>query len=61
VAKLYGDGAYDSGEVYRLLEAKGIEPVIKPRRNARLDTRPTPTTSPAKPTTRSPRVLGVEG
>jgi len=40
VAKVYGDGAYDSGEVYDLLEAKGIEPVIKPRRNARLDTGP---------------------
>jgi hypothetical protein len=39
VAKLIGDGAYDSGEVYDLLEAKGIEPVIKPRRNSRLDTR----------------------
>ena len=39
VARLYGDGAYDSGEVYDLLEAKGIEPVIKPRRNSRLDTR----------------------
>jgi len=40
VARLYGDGAYDSGEVYDLLEAKGIEPVIKPRGNARLDTGP---------------------
>jgi hypothetical protein len=39
VAKLYGDGAYDSGEVYDLLKVKGIEPVIKPRRNSRLDTR----------------------
>jgi len=39
VSKLYGDGAYDSGEVYDLLEAKGIESVIKPRRNSRLDTR----------------------
>ena len=37
VAKVYGDGAYDSGDVYRLLEGKGIEPVIKPRRNSRLD------------------------
>jgi len=37
VARLYGDGAYDSGDVYRLLEARGIEPVIKPRRNSRLD------------------------
>ena len=36
VAKLIGDGAYDSGEVYDLLEVKGVEPVIKPRRNARL-------------------------
>jgi hypothetical protein len=40
VAKVIGDGAYDSGEVYDLLEAKGIEPVIKPRRNARLGTGP---------------------
>jgi len=40
VSKLYGDGAYDSGEVYDLLEAKGIEPVIKPRRNARLESGP---------------------
>jgi hypothetical protein len=39
VARLYGDGAYDSGEVYRFLEGRGIEPVIKPRRNSRLDTR----------------------
>ena len=40
VARVYGDGAYDSGEVYDLLEAKGIESVIKPRRNARLDAGP---------------------
>ena len=40
VAKVIGDGAYDSGEVYDLLEAKGIEPVIKFRRNARVDTGP---------------------
>jgi hypothetical protein len=39
VARVLGDGAYDSGEVYDLLEAKGIESVIKPRRNSRLDTR----------------------
>ena len=36
VAEVIGDGAYDSGEVYDLLEVKGVEPVIKPRRNARL-------------------------
>jgi hypothetical protein len=40
VARVLGDGAYDSGEVYDLLEARGIEPVIKPRRNARVDTGP---------------------
>jgi hypothetical protein len=40
VARLYGDGAYDSGDVYRLLEGRGIEPVIKPRRNSRLDAGP---------------------
>jgi hypothetical protein len=40
VAEVIGDGAYDSGEVYDLLEAKSIEPVIKPRRNARVDTGP---------------------
>ena len=40
VARVLGDGAYDSGDVYRLLEAKGIESVIKPRRNARLGAGP---------------------
>jgi len=40
VAKVYGDGAYDSGDVYRLLETRGIEAVIKPRRNSRLDVGP---------------------
>jgi hypothetical protein len=40
VAKMIGDGAYDSGEVYDLLEAKGIGPVVKPRRNARLGAGP---------------------
>ncbi len=33
-----GDGAYDSGEVFEALEAGGIEPVIKPRKNSRPDT-----------------------
>jgi len=32
------DGAYDSEEVYEELERRGIEAVIKPRRNARSDT-----------------------
>ena len=37
VAKVYGDGAYDSGEVYDLLEAKGIRVTVKPKRNGRVD------------------------
>jgi len=40
VAKLYGDGAYDSGDVYEFLENRGIDAVVKPRRNARLDAGP---------------------
>jgi hypothetical protein len=40
VVKLIGDGTYDSGKVYGFLESRGIEAVIKPRRNARLDTGP---------------------
>jgi hypothetical protein len=39
VARVLGDGAYDSGKVYGFLENRGIEAVIKPRRNSRLDTR----------------------
>jgi IS5 family transposase len=38
VVKVYGDGAYDSSQIYELLESRGVEPVIKPRRNSRLDT-----------------------
>jgi hypothetical protein len=38
VSKVLGDGAYDSGEVYEMLEAGGVEPIIKPRRNSRPDT-----------------------
>ena len=34
IKRCLGDGAYDSGEVYEALEAKGIEPAIKPRRNS---------------------------
>jgi len=40
VAEVIGDGAYDSGDVYKFLENLGIEAVVKPRRNARLDTGP---------------------
>jgi len=38
VSKTFMDGAYDNSKVYRLLEQKGIEAVIKPRKNSRLDT-----------------------
>ena len=38
VSKVYADGAFDSSEIYELLESKGIEEAIKPRRNSRLDT-----------------------
>jgi len=39
VAEVIGDGACDSGVVYDLLVAEGLEAVIKPRRNSRPDTR----------------------
>jgi hypothetical protein len=35
VIKVIGDGAYDSIGSIRYLERKGIEPIIRPRRNAR--------------------------
>ncbi len=38
VLKVIGDGAFDSSEVYELLDSEGIEAAIKPRRNSRLDT-----------------------
>jgi len=38
VSKAIMDGAYDSSKVYRTLEQKGIEAVIKPRRNSRPNT-----------------------
>ena len=40
MAEVIGDGAYDSGDVYEFLVNRGIEAVIKPRRNARVDTGP---------------------
>jgi len=39
VSGLLGDGAYDSGEVFEALEARGIEAVVKPRRNSVSSTR----------------------
>jgi len=38
IVKVYGDGAYDNSDVYELLDSKGIEAAIKPRKNSRLDT-----------------------
>lgn len=38
VVKVYGDGAYDSSEIYELLESKGVEAAIKPRKNSRSET-----------------------
>ena len=39
ISEAYMDGSYDSSSVYELSEAKGIEAVIKPRRNSRLNTK----------------------
>ena len=36
--KAYGDGAYDAGGVYEFSESKGVEAIVKPRRNSRIDT-----------------------
>ena len=38
VSKVIGDGAFDSSDVYELLDSRGIEAAIKPRKNSRLDT-----------------------
>jgi hypothetical protein len=40
VIKVIGDGAYDSIRPIRHLERRGIEPIIRPRRNARTDRGP---------------------
>lgn len=36
-AKAYMDSAYDLSRIYEYLEAKGIDPIIKPRKNSRLN------------------------
>jgi len=38
VSKVFADGAYDSSKLYELLEKKGVEAAIKPRKNSRLYT-----------------------
>jgi len=39
VAEVLGDGAYDTAGLYEVLKGKGIDGVIKPRRNSVLNTR----------------------
>ena len=57
ISQALGDGAYDSSEVFEELGARGVEPIIKPRRNSRLDT-----TSPARRiAVRQYRSLGYDG
>jgi len=38
VVRVYGDGAYDSSGVYVASGSRGVEAVVRPRRNSRLDT-----------------------
>jgi len=40
IIEAYMDGAYDSSKTYALLRKMGINPIIKPRRNARTDRGP---------------------
>jgi hypothetical protein len=40
IAEAFMDGAYDSSKTYALLRKMGINPIIKPRRNARTDRGP---------------------
>jgi hypothetical protein len=37
VSRVYGDAAYDSSGLYSLLKGRGVEVVVKPKRNARVD------------------------
>jgi hypothetical protein len=36
IGKFYGDGAYDQWKVYGTLEKRGVQPIIPPRRNAKI-------------------------
>jgi hypothetical protein len=48
VIKVIGDGAYDSIRLIRHLERRGIEPIIRPRRDARTDRGPSSRRSAAR-------------
>jgi predicted PP-loop superfamily ATPase len=37
IAEAYMDGAYDSSSSYTILRWMGVKPIIKPRRNSRMD------------------------
>jgi hypothetical protein len=39
VTEVLGDGAYDAARLYDVLKGKGIDAVIKPRRDSILNTR----------------------
>jgi len=39
VSKAYMDSSYDLPAIHELLETKGVEAIVKPRRNSRLNTR----------------------
>lgn len=36
IRKFYGDGAYDQWKVYGTLQKRGVQPIIPPRRNAKI-------------------------
>jgi hypothetical protein len=36
IEKFYGDGAYDQWKTYETLDTRGVEPIIPPRRNAKI-------------------------
>jgi hypothetical protein len=38
VSRIIGNGAYDKSKVYQTLGQEGMEAIVKPRRNSRLDT-----------------------
>jgi hypothetical protein len=40
IAEAYMDGAYDSSSSYTILRWMGVKPIIKPRRNSRMDSGP---------------------
>jgi len=58
ISRVYGDGGYDSRENFNYLAGKGIEPVIKTRKNASTKARGSPSRARM---VREVRKLGYEG